>query len=86
MEKYFDHLEHQDWKPVIVNKKKKTEEPKKRVKPDSNIKDIEKLPQMMESIIENNKYEEMIENLNKVKKYFTLDFTCEYIIDKLEYV
>ncbi len=42
MEKYFEHLEHQDWKPVIVNKKKKTEEPKKRVKPDSKIKTIEK--------------------------------------------
>ena len=21
MEKYFEHLEHQDWKPVVVNKK-----------------------------------------------------------------
>ena len=42
MEKYFEHLEHQDWKTIVVNKKKKTEEPKKRVKPDSKIKNIEK--------------------------------------------
>ena len=41
MEKYFDHLEHQDWKTVI--KKKKDEKPKEiKKKTDPNIKYVEK--------------------------------------------
>ena len=42
MEKYFDHLEHQDWKTVTVKKKKdeKSKEIKKKIDP--NIKNIEK--------------------------------------------
>ena len=42
MEKYFDHLEHQDWKTVVV-KKKKDEKPKEiKKKQDPNIKNVEK--------------------------------------------
>ena len=42
MEKYFDHLEHQDWKTVVV-KKKKDEKPKEiKKKTDPNIKYVEK--------------------------------------------
>ena len=46
MEKYYDHLEHQDWKTIQVNMEKNTKvniENKKKANPNiNNIKKIEK--------------------------------------------
>ena len=45
-------------------------------------KDIEKIPFMIESI-DDEKYKDMRDYMNEIKKYLTFEFCCEYIINKI---
>jgi hypothetical protein len=49
-----------------------------------NIKDIGNLYNIMVNIINSEKYDIMMKNLNNNKKYFSLEFMCEYITNKLK--
>ena len=47
-----------------------------------NIKDIGQLPNMIDTIIKSGKYEEMLEEINRINQsgIFDYDYMCEYII------
>lgn len=49
-----------------------------------NIKDIDNLYDIMIDIINSGKYEKMIKKLREHKKYFELDFMCDYISNKIK--
>ena len=48
MDKYFEHLDHQDWKTIKVNKDPKENIEKKKKKVNSNIQNIKKIEKKAE--------------------------------------